>query len=424
MENFEQLVIGSILLDGQCIASIEAIISPDDFLNLDYSEVYRAMVQMNGDGSPIDVFTLSDILVGQKYNTKMGMEVLSDIQENIPSALHATYYAEGVLNLSLKRKVSGLVSIAQDEDLSGSEAVEEAMKQLTSICHSSGETMKSGNSVRDAFILQLEARANGSVTHQTTGFPDIDEMIDGLVKGRLYVIGGRPGSGKTALALNFSLEALKNKVPTLIFNMEMPDTEVYERLTCAAGSVNLKNPKNMGDDEWNKVLAAIGNILTDSPLTIDDSTGYKIGHIKNSIRMHHQKHGDSFVIIDYLQLINHGAINDNVGYSQITRDLKSLAKELKIPIVLLAQVNRGCESRPDKRPVASDLRDSGGIESDADCILMCYRDVVYNPDTEFKDTAEIIIRKNRQGSSGTVYVKSRLEFYQFLPMSNNFVSQG
>ena len=423
MDNFEKLVIGSILLDNNCLATVEAIIDHTDFYNLDYSEAFRATVELSKKGKPVDEFTLGDELSGQKYKTNLNAIGLSEITENTTSAYNVGYYSEMVKDKSLKRKVNGLGVILQDEDLSGSEAVEEAIKQLTSISQGSSKTMHDIDDCITGFLSILDAKMNGDIVNQTTGFKDIDEMIDGLVDGRLYVVGGRPGSGKTALSLNFALAAAKSNLPVQIFNMEMPKEEVSSRLISAAGVVNMKHPKKMDDSDWARFTAGTV-ILKKAHIKVDDSTGYKVGHIKNSIRIHHKEYGKTLIIIDYLQLINYDGDNANTGYSLITRDLKSLAKELKIPIVLLAQVNRGCESRLDKRPLSSDLRDSGGIESDADCIMMCYRDEVYNENSDMKGIAEVLIRKNRQGSSGKVLLKSKLQYFLFESLNPEFISQG
>lgn len=417
MENFEGLVIGSMILDNQCVATVEQIIQPSDFASVNYADAFRAIIKLSNDSSPIDVFTLADELSTSKYMAKLGIDKLSDILGVIPSALNVEYYAQTVLDSSLKRKVMSLGAILECSDMSGQEAVEEAIKQLTSANQGSTKSLYSADESINEFIKAFEERAAGDFNHQSTGYPDLDGMIDGFVDGRIYVLGGRPGSGKTALALNFVNQANRDKIPSIIFNMEMPHEEVMGRLISIAGSVNHKYPNNMGDGGNARIVTGAA-AYKDSLLKIDDSTGYKVSHIKNSVRTYHKEFGRCFVVIDYLQLMRYDGDNANAGIGLITRELKSLAKELKIPILILAQVNRGCETRNPKepKPQASDLRDSGGIESDADCIMMCYRDEVYNPDTDRKGMADILIRKNRQGAIGEVSLITRLQFSQFLPI--------
>ena len=425
MENFEGLVIGSILLDNQCMATVEGIIQPEDFASANYAEAFRAIIKLTAGQSPVDVFTLDDELNTSKYKVKLGLGKISELQDVVPSAVHVEYYAQMVLDGSLKRKVRSLGAILELDDMTGQEAVEEAIKQLTSANQGAVKSLYTAEESINAFIRSFEERAAGNFKYQKTGFPELDEMIDGFVDGRIYVLGGRPGSGKTALALNFVNQATRDNVPTIIFNMEMPHEEVMGRLISIAGSVNHKYPNNMGDCGNERIVAGAA-AYKDATLRIDDSTGYKVGHIKNSVRTFHKDHGRCFVVIDYLQLMRYDGDNANTGIGLITRELKALAKELKIPILILAQVNRGCETRnPSKpQPQASDLRDSGGIESDADCIMMCYRDEVYNPDGDRKGLADILIRKNRQGAIGEVTLISRLQFSQFLPMKTEFISQG
>jgi replicative DNA helicase len=408
---FEGSVIGSLLINKSAIETVRGIVQPSDFFNVDYSEALRAIYNLADSDSPVDVFTLHDELQKDKYSCKMGRMDLSDLLDSVPSAANVEYYAERVLDESKRRSVHRVAEAANNAD-SGSEAVDEALKQLTELSKGKQNTESHINQALSRCIEETESIFNGDVEYIKTGLTDLDEMINGFTGGRLYVLGARPAMGKTALALNFALDAIKKDVPVMFFSMEMTSEELVLRLICSAASMNTKAQNNMQDDDWAKMTAGF-SILKDKKLIIDDGAGHDINYIKSSIRTHAAKNEKAFYILDYLQLMRVKGENRIQGIGEITRELKILAKEVGRPILLLSQLSRGLEQRPDKRPVMSDLRESGEIEQDADVIMFIYRDEVYFENSEFKGVAEVLVRKHRQGETGTVRILSELQYARF-----------
>ena len=419
--NYEKSVIGSLLLDPRVIETIKGIVNPSDFGNQHLSEALRAIYELSEKGSPVDVLSLGEELGNQKYSTDMEVRHLCDIQDETPSAANVEYYAEQVRDGAKRRVVQSVARCANEAD-TGAEAVEEALKTLLSI---NTEQKKNQVDINDALIsvinqteAKFDAMANGIELGLKTGLADLDDQIGGLEGGRLYVLGARPAMGKSVIGLNVALQAVKKGIPTVVFSLEMPTEEVTYRMICAASGLNTRAQNNMQDSDWGLMTAGF-NVLKDKPLTIDDSAGYTVSYLKNSIRTHASKHDDSFYVIDYLQLINIKGDNRVQGIGQITRELKLLAKELNRPILILSQLNRSLENRPDKRPIMADLRESGEIEQDADVIIFIYRDEIYFENSEFKGIAELLVRKNRGGETGVVRVKSELQCARFSNLGFN-----
>lgn len=421
---FEQSVIGSLILDNNAVQTVRGIVSPSDFHNSDLSEALRAIYNLADAEKPIDVFTLMDELANPKYQTRLELGDLSDIQDSVPSAANVEFYSGRVKDESKRRAVYRISEAAKGAQ-SGAEAVDEALKQLMSVNSEQKNNQVHINDSLVSVIEETEARFNAQQSGQDlgirTGLVDLDEQIDGFAGGRLYILGARPAMGKSALALNCALNAIKKDIPTMVFSLEMPDPEVTYRMICAASGLNTRAQNNMQETDWPTLTAGF-SVLKDKPLIIDDSAGYTVAYLKNAIRTHSAKHDQSFYVIDYLQLIKINGDNRVQGIGEITRELKLLAKEINKPILLLSQLSRALEQRPDKRPLMSDLRESGEVEADADVIIFIYRDEVYNENSEQKGVAELIVRKNRAGDTGTVRVKSELHCARFsdLSFSNNY----
>lgn len=412
---FERSVIGSIILDNRAIHEIRSIVNPSDFHDGNLGECLRAAYELSENEKPIDVMTLHAELQKSKYSCEISISGLVNITDHVPSAANLQYYAEAVRDESKRRAVYRIAEAAKDSD-SGTQAVDEALKALIDVNKDQKKTQSTINEALIECMEYTEKLFSGDIAYQKTGLSDLDSMIDGFTGGRLYVVGARPAMGKTALALNFVLDAVKNKVPTLVFSMEMPREEITYRMICAATSLSTRAQNNMTEEDWPKLTAGF-SILKDQSLDIDDGSGHDIHHIKRSIRSHHAKHGSGFYVIDYLQLMTIRGENRVQGIGQVTRDLKNLARDLNVPILILSQLSRGIEQRPDKRPLMSDLRESGEIEQDADVIIFIYRDEVYNEDTDQKGVAELIVRKYRQGEIGTVRVSSQLQYARFSNIS-------
>lgn len=409
--NFEQTVIGGLLLDGSALATVRTILEPKDFGNVNLAEVYRAMINLDDNNQPLDCLCVAEELENNKYLTNYGLHQLTGLEEHTASAANIAHYAEKIKDQGLKRKVANIAVIAQEAE-TGAEAVELAIAELTASGSGISNTNFHINDALNEVIEDIEAITNNTRKFIKSGLEQLDAYIHGFEAGRLYVIAARPGMGKSVLALNIAQKTALEGKPVKIFSLEMPKAEVAYRMVCSASNMNTKAKYNMQDDDYSKITAGFSK-LKDQPIEVDDGSGYTVGYLKNAIRTHAQKNAGGLYVVDYLQLIRINGHDRVSGIGEVTRELKALAKEVKAPIILLSQLSRNVESRPDKRPNASDLRESGEIEQDADVIIMIYRDEVYNEQTEHKGIAELLIRKNRTGESGTAFVASTLQYSRF-----------
>lgn len=415
--NFERMVIGSLILDNYAVQGVMKIVSPSDFGNTEYSEVLRCIFDMSEQGKPIDVFTLSDALNNPKYISSISIDDLIEMLDNTASAANVDHYAERIRDEKKRRTVQCIGNMANEAE-SGAQAVDEALKQLMELNKEDSKTQFHINDSLNAVIANMEAIHSGAEAYIDTGFTDINKQINGFSGGKLYVIGARPSMGKTAIALNMADASEKAGCNVLIFTMEMDKKEIAERFVCANGRLNTRAKYDMQDEDWSKLTAGF-NIMKDRNIIIDDGSGHKLQYVKNAMRTHAAKYEKPIYFIDYLQLMTIEGTDQVRGIGEITRQLKGLAKELDAPIILLSQLNRSLEQRPDKRPLMSDLRQSGEIEQDADVIMFIYRDEVYNEDTPEKGIAEILVRKNRQGENGKILLKSELQYARFANLNLN-----
>ena len=409
--NFENNIIGSLILDNSAIETVRGIVEPHQFESADLGEAYRCILELTDRSAPADVFSVADALLSEKYSTSLGLTELADISEHTASAANVDYYAKQVFDGFLKRRVKSISGLAGDAE-TGADAVELAIAELTKIGCGDSDTSAHVNDALMETMADIEDIFEDRIKYVKSGITSLDERINGFTGGKLYVIAGRPAMGKSVLGINIAVKAANEEIPVKIFSLEMPKAEVSYRMVCAAGNLNTRAKNNMQESDWPKLTAGF-SLIKDLPIEIDDGAGYTISYLKNSIRTHAKKYGAGLYVIDYLQLMAVKGDNRVSGIGEITRALKGLAKEIDAPIILLSQLNRGLESRPCKRPLNSDLRESGEIEQDADVILMLYRDEVYNDDSDSKGIVEIIARKNRQGEMGTAYASSKLEFSRF-----------
>jgi len=422
--DIESSVIGGMVLDNWSIANVRQIVKPSDFSNETLAQACRVIYALADKNQPSDELTVSDELRKEQYLNANIDTVLSAV-ENCPSAANVLSYAERLKDISLKNAVLSTIQSANEAE-TGTQALETAISTLTKLNGSTSDTMGHINDGLNELIKHLET----PVPFIRTGLTDLDQQINGFAGGRLYVIGARPAMGKTALSVNIALQAIKENAAVMFFSMEMPRHEISARLACSYSNINTNAMKatynasgqpvtNMGDDDWCKATAAFA-YLKDKPLLIDDGAGKSLSYLKNHIRTHASQHDKSLYVIDYLQLMQFNKAENHVlAVGEVSKQLKTLAREIDRPIILLSQLNRGLEQRPDKRPIMSDLRESGSIEQDADVIMMLYRDEVYNEDSDSKGIAEILVRKNRQGETGKVLVKSELQYAKFSDLSLN-----
>jgi replicative DNA helicase len=417
----EQSVLGGLLLDNGAADRIADFLSGDHFYSDAHRLIYNAIMQLVADNKPADVVTLAEALGSvNKLDYVGGMTYLAALVENVPTAANIRRYAEIVHERAILRRLAaagGEIAESAFHPLGRSvrEILDQAETKVFEIAEHGARGQQGFQDIRPLLTQVVERieflynRDNPSdVTGIATGFTDLDRMTSGLQEGDLIVIAGRPSKGKTSLALNIAEHvALALKMPVAIFSMEMGATQLAMRLMGSVGRLDQQKIRTgrLTNDDWERLSSALGK-LNDAPIHIDETPAMNALEVRARSRRLARQYGGKLgaIIVDYLQLMQAVSDGENraTEISEISRSMKALAKELKVPILALSQLNRSLEQRPNKRPVMSDLRESGAIEQDADVILFIYRDEVYNPDTQDKGVAEIIIGKQRNGPIGMV----------------------
>ncbi len=428
----EQSVLGGILLDTSAWDKVTDLLSESDFYRHEHRLIWRHIGRLTEHARPIDVITVAESLESHNELEKAGgLVYLGTLAQNVPSAANIRRYAEIVRERAIMRK---LVEVGSEIATSAynpggrdaGQLLDEAESRVFEISEQ-GERGRAGFTAIPPLLTQvverietLYNRDNASdVTGVATGFTDLDRMTSGLQPGDLVIVAGRPSMGKTAFSINIAENIALEGKPVAIFSMEMGGTQLVMRMIGSVGRLNqhtLRTGK-LEDEDWPRMTHALG-LLNDAPIFIDETAGLNALELRSRARRLHRQHGGlGLIVIDYIQLMSSpsGKASENraTEISEISRSLKSLAKELQVPVIALSQLNRSLEQRPNKRPVMSDLRESGAIEQDADLILFIYRDEVYNPDSQDKGAAEIIIGKQRNGPIGTVRLTFRGEFTRF-----------
>lgn len=416
----EQSVLGGLLLENEALDKVADLLTADDFYRHDHRTIYEHISRLIEHSKPADIVTVAESL---ESNAKLagvgGIAYLGALAQNTPSAANIRRYAEIVRERSVMRKLvevgSGIAESAfTPQGKSSAQLLDDAEAKIFEIAEGG---QRSSQGFIDIKVLlpqvadridQLFQRDNASdVTGIPTGFTDLDSMTSGLQPGDLVIVAGRPSMGKTAFSLNIAENvALDTGLPVAVFSMEMGATQLAMRMIGSVGRLDQHRMRTgrLEDEDWVRLTTALGK-LNDAPMFIDESAGLNALEVRARARRLHRQCGQlGLIVIDYLQLMSATRQGENraTEISEISRALKSLAKELNVPVVALSQLNRGLEQRPNKRPVMSDLRESGAIEQDADVILFIYRDEVYNPDSPDKGTSEIIIGKQRNGPIGTI----------------------
>lgn len=418
--NSEQAVLGALLIPGSNAVDGIGQLKPGHFFNEAHRIIFGEIVTMAAQAIAIDPVTVAERLDAAGLSEKTGgLAYLGELSMNTPSAANIGRYAKTVVDKAQDRAL--LAALDQIQAIaSGIGATKDKLAAAQSAIMAITEAAepKKPKLIREVLIravATIERRGDGTDTALATGFDALDAKLSGgFRRGNLIIIAGRPGMGKTALAGGVSFNVASGSVPTLFLSMEMGDTELADRLIAIAGRVPLDAilAGDMEGDAGDRILAGTAR-LHELPLLIDEQGGLTFFDIASKARSVKRQHGLGLLIIDYLQLASGDGDTRNSQIEGITRGLKALAKELEIPIIALSQLSRNCESRPNKRPMLSDLRESGAIEQDADIVLMCYRDDYYNPNSPDAGTAEIIIAKNRQGSTGMArlaYIANQTRF--------------
>ena len=413
----EQAVIGSMIMDRDAIVVASELLQGEDFYIQQYGVLFEAMVELYQEGKPAELVTILGKLKEKGVSPEIcGMEFIRDVTDAVSTSANIKYYADIVAEKSLSRKLikvtEGIANTCYLDKERMDVILEETEKQVFNIVQKRGggdyEDMRQVV-LRTLKNIEQAAKSKGRITGIATGFRDLDYKLSGLQKQALIVLAARPAMGKTAFVLNMAeYIALHSRVPTMIFSLEMGKEQLVNRLLAMNSRVDSQSilTGDLKDSEWADLMESARNI-GESALIIDDTPGISISELRSKCRKMKLERGLGLIIIDYLQLMTTtGRVESRQQeISDISRSLKALARELDVPVIALSQLSRAVEQRPDKRPMNSDLRESGAIEQDADVVMFIYRDEYYNKDTEEPGITEIIIGKHRSGPTGTVKLK-------------------
>ena len=429
----EQSVLGGLMLDNETWDQVSEIVAEDDFYRHDHRMIFRAVAELSRLTKPFDVITLSEWMQDVGILDKAGgLPYLGALAKNTPSAANIKAYAQIVRERAVLRQLAQAGAEISDSVYNkgarnSEELLDDAERLVFNIADQGARGRRGFSSLKDLLVKAVDRidtlfHLDNPITGVPTGYTDFDERTSGLQASDLIIVAGRPSMGKTSFAMNIvEHAAIKNKTPVAVFSMEMPGEQLAMRMMSSLGRIDQHRVRTgkLSDDDWPRLTSAV-SLLADAPIFIDDSPALTPNEVRARARRLMREHGLGLIVIDYLQLMQVGGTKENrvTEISEISRSLKSLAKELKVPVIALSQLNRSLEQRPNKRPVMSDLRESGAIEQDADLIVFIYRDEVYNEDSPDKGTAEIIISKQRNGPIGT----SRLTFLGQYTRFENFTS--
>ncbi len=411
----EQSLIGGLMQDNEAWDKVADLIVAHDFYRKDHQLIFNAIAELAEDGHPCDVVTVSEFLGNRsQLDAAGGLEYLATLTNETPGAANVRAYAKILRERSTLRSL-----ISAGNEISGnayttdgrtaSELVDEAERMVFEIAEKGSRGKAGFKSLKQILPeavdrIDLLHQSGGDITGIPTGFNEFDKLTAGLQPGDLVIIAGRPSMGKTTLAINIAENAaIGARIPTAVFSMEMPSQQLAFRMISSLGRVDQTHLRTgkFPDEDWSRINTAV-QLMSDAPIYIDDSPGLSPTEIRARARRLKRESNLGLIVLDYLQLMQvHGNTeNRATEISEISRSLKSLAKELSVPIIALSQLNRSVEQRQDKRPVMSDLRESGAIEQDADLIVFIYREEVYKPDTPRKGIADISIAKQRNGPIG------------------------
>ncbi|MDF7670025.1 replicative DNA helicase [Orbaceae bacterium ESL0721] len=427
----EQAVLGSLMLDNQRWDTVSEMINERDFYSRHHQLIFAEMHALISKGIPIDLITLSESLENRAILSDVGgFAYLAELSKNTPSAVNVVAYTQIIRQQSILRELISASNEIADccyapEGRESEDILDFAESKIFQIAESrtkSGEGPQSITTVLEETVAKIEElfqRPHDGVTGVSTGFIDLDKKTAGLQNSDLIIVAARPSMGKTTFAMNLCENAamLQDK-PVLIFSLEMPADQIMMRMLASLSRVDQTRIRTgqLQDDDWARISSTMGLLLEKKNIFIDDSSGLTPMELRSRARRIAREHGGiSLIMVDYLQLMRVPTISENrtLEIAEISRSLKALAKELSVPVVALSQLNRSLEQRGDKRPVNSDLRESGSIEQDADVVMFIYRDEVYNENSEYKGIAEIILGKQRNGPIGKVRLKFQGQFSRF-----------
>ncbi|MFT8871634.1 MAG: replicative DNA helicase [Sporolactobacillus sp.] len=425
----EQAVLGAVFLEPSAIISATEQLKAEDFYRTNHQLIFAAMAALSERNEPVDVVTVTAALQSSRHLDEVGgVAYLAELAAAVPTAANLGYYCRIVAEKSLLRRLIRTATEIVSEGYMREEGVEEVIDDAERKILEVSERRKSGEfrTIKDVLIetydtIELLHNRKDEITGAATGFVDLDQMTAGFQRSDLIIVAARPSVGKTAFALNIAQNvATKNEANVAIFSLEMGAQQLAMRMLCAEGNIDAQKLRTgrLMEEDWQKLTMAMGT-LSHAGIYIDDSPGVRVNDIRAKCRRLKLDKGLDLVIIDYLQLISGSGTyghqeNRQQEVSEISRTLKAMARELNVPVIALSQLSRGVESRQDKRPMMSDIRESGSIEQDADVVAFLYRDDYYNKESEKPNVIEIIIAKQRNGPVGTVELAFIKEYNKFV----------
>jgi replicative DNA helicase len=428
----EQSVLGAVFLSKEALITAIEILRPEDFYKTAHQRIFKTMLDLYERGEPVDLVTVTAELQDHKLLDEVGgVTYLTEIASSVPTAANIEYYARIVEEKSLLRRlIRTATKIANDgytreDDVS--EIIADAEKYILEIA----QNRNSGGftPIRDVLLetyerIEFLSQRRGDVTGIPSGYPDLDKMTSGFQRSDLIILAARPSVGKTAFALNVAQNVAARAGETVaIFSLEMAASQLVQRMICAEGNLDASKMRTgwLEEDDWQKLTMAIGT-LAKAPIYIDDTPGITVQDIRAKCRRLQAEKGLGLILIDYLQLIQGRGRGENrqQEVSEISRTLKGIARELNVPVIALSQLSRSVEQRQDKRPMMSDIRESGSIEQDADIVAFLYRDDYYDKETENKNVIEVIIAKQRNGPTGTVELAFLKEYNKFVSLDHRY----
>jgi replicative DNA helicase len=422
----ERSTLGSMLLDKEAIYKGSEILKPDDFYREAHRVIFEVVAHLANKGEPVDIITVSEELKQRNMLDKIGgIAYLTTLANSVPTAANIEHYARIVEEKSILRAVITAASNIVAMGYAGTEEIsvilDDAEKQIFQI--SQKRNVKGFVSLKNILIETFERiekiyESKGGVTGVSSGFADLDRMTAGLQPSDLIILAARPSMGKTTFALNIARNvAVDSKIPVVVFSLEMSKEQLALKLLCSEAGVDNQRIRTgtLMDNDWPRLSYALGR-LSDSNIFIDDTPGLTALEIRSRTRRIKAEHGLGLIVIDYLQLMQSRNRSENrqQEVSEISRSLKSLARELAVPVISLSQLSRAVEQRTDKKPYLADLRESGSLEQDADMVAFLYREDYYNPESDKKNITELIIAKQRNGPVGTVELLFQKEFSKFV----------
>ncbi|MEG0380607.1 MAG: replicative DNA helicase [Kurthia sp.] len=425
----EQSVLGAIFLEPQALISASEILLPEDFYQISHRLIFEAMLRLSDFGKAIDVLMVTEELSNRNELEDVGgISYMTELANAVPTAANVSYYAQIVAQKALLRRLIHTATKIVEDSFTREDEVAELLNEAERKIMEVANRCNSGDfkHVKDVLIQtyenveKLQSR-KGDITGIPTGFRDLDRLTAGFQRGDLIIVAARPSVGKTAFALNVAQAVGTQTTENVaIFSLEMGAEQLVMRMLCAEGNIDAQVLRTgaLTNEDWRKLTMAMGS-LSRAGIYIDDAAGVRVNEIRAKCRRLKQESGLGMILIDYLQLIQGGSSgssgqNRQQEVSEISRSLKALARELEVPVIALSQLSRGVEQRQDKRPMMSDLRESGSIEQDADIVAFLYREDYYDKETEDANTIEIIVAKQRNGPTDTVKLAFKKEFNKFV----------